>query len=189
MPNRSHLSPLTYWVWRTVAEHGPISTDKLRALLPEMPHDRLSMRLFNLRSMGYICAARGAGRYATFSKGHRTPEDVDGLEQLLAENLVFQGKAEDAAQVKRARRAEPTEPPAPLPVPLAPLPVGPSHLTAAAHNHWLASAHVFGQRPPVVRAGSLDALRLASRQFGRAHHAVHQAERSLGVVEAGGCRG
>lgn len=88
-----------------------------------------------------------------------------------------------AAQDDDADDDLPPVPAAPRkPQPRDPVPAVLEAVAATPARHVVTSA-LASNRPPVVRAGSLDALRLASRQFGTSHH--HHAAASLGVVEAG----
>jgi len=175
------LSPLTYWVWRTVREHGPITSDALCKLLPEMPVARVRMRLYNLRDAGYLASAQTkAYNCSTFSITAKVPRDEHGLEALLQANPVFQGQQKERGRTPR-EVAEPIQPqPRLLPPPPQPM---------APHNHWASCTGTLSQHPPVVGPGSLDARRLPSLAPGLSGRTHDNAARALGVVEAGARNG
>ena len=121
-----------------------------------------------------VVAAHPTG--AVYQAEELTPA---GRVRLDAETQAAEAADDDEAEPQTAHLVKPAKPdPRAVQAPVV------EAVAAQPQRHQtpLCSGGVLGRNlPPVVRAGSLDALRLASRQFGRSHQVGH----ALGVVEAG----
>ena len=179
------LLPLTYWAWRTVHCHGPITSDDACRLMPGTDLALVRFRLYNLVQYGYVQSSPGAKAYKSkLFTALGTPHQADRLEAMLAQNSIFRGDAiEENGRVSRRPPQKPAA--APVSPPSQPLAVPEVRSDEPHVNRWAATTSAMGGRPLVVRPGSLDARRLASVRFGQA---AARVEHDLGVVEAGGHR-
>lgn len=177
------LAPRTYWAWRTVRDHGPLTSAEVHEHMPGMTLERVAMSLYNMVTAGYLRSIKRPGqRSRLFEVTDRVPDDLAALEQQLQADPVFlrlqvQMPSERTCPGPSRRRRKPGEAMEPAAEPFVP-----AQPEAPHHNHWVSAGAAWPPRPPVVRPGSLDARRLPSLQFGQPRQG---ADVALGVVEAG----
>lgn len=157
VPTGRWMAPLTYWVWRTVCKHGPVSSDRLRELLPRMSPKLLSNRLYNLRRRGYLDSAAQPGqKWAVFTSTRLLPPSQAELERALLADPVYQGGRE----IERDRWSEP-RPKKHAPAPACAGPVVPPR-QVELQQPW--TEPYLATRP--ARAGAMDFAACPSRRFG-----------------------
>ena len=180
--SRRRMRPEAYITHLFVLAYGPIAAVNLRSHLPWWSQAEVYSRTNNLVSLDYLERIPGECR------SRQLLVATDRLPLFLDLDATWLARLPPEVMAKHIeRRDNPTAQPAPRPkakecakgcrvgadglVPSAttlelawsvPLDAG-----AARHQLPLQSGPVFGvQRPPVLRAGSMDALRLVRREFG-----------------------